>query len=211
MWAVHVGKSQAQMKGRFVLFFLLERIWQLLKGGGRKMQKILGWSCSGMGLELPRLIPAQCLRLWVPGTNLARTTRCSPKRQTSCIPPAPPAFLMLVGKEQHPALWWGSICANASLIPPYLLPSLIATLSLAFTNGSRSNLQDGSVGNNHSATPQLPAFALKDLLILHWPLLGRLIFGPWCKGWACSFGRTCWTQHRTMWLSLRGKGTTFMI
>lgn len=60
--------------------------------------------------------------------------------------------------------------------------SFIATLSLTFTNRSGANPQDGSVENNHSATPQLSSFALEELLILHYPLCGRLIFGPWCKG-----------------------------
>lgn len=58
-------------------------------------------------------------------------------------------------------------------------------LLLTFPNGTGVNPQDGSVENNHSASPQLSSFALKELLALQYPLCGRLIFGPRCKGCAC--------------------------
>lgn len=81
----------------------------------------------------------------------------------------------------------------------------IAALAVTLTNRSGVNPHDGSIENNHSATLQLSAFALEELLVLQSHLGGRLLSCPQCKGWGCFVGRTCWMWHSMMWLPTQVK------
>lgn len=160
-WAVQVGKSQTQIIGKFVLslFLLLERFCQLVKGGGRSMQKILVWNCSGEGLEWPRLIPGQHMCLWVEGTNPARTARCNPINK------------LLSGHLSRCLLTTSSTALGQNLWECILEHILLTShmqcsqqwvsgiesdllLQLTLTNGSGAHPSDTRVENNHSITPQ---------------------------------------------------------
>lgn len=168
------------------------------------MQNILALSCSGKGSELSRPIPAQSMCLW----TQARAARGNPERQISCSFSASPAFLdtRAAGWGQHPAV---CLCAHMSfwahparfpLVQHSVMNIKIRTrsfiaVSVTLTNRSAVNPHDGNIENNHSATPQLSAFALEELWILQCHLGGRLISCPQCKGWGCFVAAQCDTAR----------------
>lgn len=151
-------KSQAQMKGKLVLFLFIlsEKIWQLLKGRSRRVPKTMPWFGSRVGLELHSV----CVQ--VQGTNPEEVAGVA-QEETRCrlAPFLASRALEQVGEDSpwHCGGWrrCGCLLEPTPALPlcpvlssneefMFIIGTFISMLSLTCSSRSGANSCDGSVG-----------------------------------------------------------------